>query len=399
MAITSYRPGHPVTVKQGGGGQPSSVAVTNARELQEALDAGETDITLTQPAIAPANGINVPRLSGGRTLRCSPSGILTRGPTLNGHVLRSDGTGGSLTLVGFRVDGGWRQDQQELTDLDSNYYLPDYTFLRLENCVTCYSKRTGFLVAGSTQVEIAQCTAFAICRDFVWADRVRDLLVEDCLVQHCGDDGLGTHQSVAAGTVTFSVIFRRNTLRDSYGVKAHCGAASGTYNGKQSQLLVEDNVIEAPGLYGVHFHEISIHNTQALTNVTIRRNVIRDCRLVSPVDNDVQSIGVAIRLAFPNFAFDSTCVVQDNLAVRTSSHSTAVLQDVFDWGARGSSAKPANVPGAGAFEGFFTKTGFLPARTFRSIGSEATLFQGSNTASIVTGGNTFTGDTWANTVP
>lgn len=362
---------------------PSTARVGTLRELLDALADRADDITVVDRIVGPAGGVNVPRLQGGLTLRCAGDGILVRGATV-GHVLRSDGTGGAITLDGFRVDGGWREWPHETPDDScSNYFLPNFEHVRLLNAVSCYSYRTGFLVAGSRQVEAIGCTMFVCPRDFIWAEGVRDLLVEGCLVQHCGDDGLGTHQR---GAGTLSAIFRGNRLRDSFGIKFHAGAADGMHGDKPSQILIEDNDLDACGLYGVHGHEDPGHYSAAPRNTTIRRNAIRNVRRTAPCAPG-QQIGVALRFAWPRHTYDNTFVVADNVAIRDPSAQGKRLQDVCDW------TPPANVPGAAEFNGFFSKTGFLPDATF-DLGRQATLYQGANVAAIRRSGNRFEGAGW-----
>lgn len=377
------------------GAAPGSTLVSTASALQQALNDGVMDITLTAAVNAPSGGINVPRTSTTRILRCSGSGILNRGsPT--GHVLRSDGTSGTgrLHLIGFRVDGGWRTNpHEEPNDLSSNYFFPNMAFVRFENCVTCYSLRTGYMVAGTNTVEIINSTLFACPRDHAWADRVRDLLVQGCLIQHCGDDSLGTHQLAGQGLITQSIRFIDNTVRDSLGGKLHCGAADGSYNGKTSQILYDGNVFEACGLYGVHGHQPppeQNHNISQPHNIIINNNRFENLRATAPVSPG-QTIGVAVRMSFPDFSYDSSMRITNNQFVRNASAQGQTLGAVYSW------PVPPNVPGAATYQGqFFTKTGFSSSQTFNLAG-QATLFQGSNSGSVTHFGNTYAGS-WSSQI-
>lgn len=379
-----------------GSGAPGSLQVSTASALQQALNDGVMDITLTAAVNAPSGGINVPRTSATRILRCSGSGILNRGsPT--GHVLRSDGTSGTgrLHLIGFRVDGGWRTNpHEEPNDLSSNYFFPNMAYVRFENCVTCYALRTGYMVAGTNTVEIINSTLFACPRDHAWADRVRDLLVQGCLIQHCGDDSLGTHQLAGQGLITQSIRFIDNVVRDSLGGKLHCGAADGTFNGKASQILYDGNTFEACGLYGVHGHQPppeQNHNISQPHNIIINGNTVRDLRATAPVSPG-QTIGVVWRFSFPDFSFDSTLRITNNTMVRTPSLQGQPLSAGYNW------PVPANVPGASAFQGqFFTKTGFSSSQTF-NLASSGTLFQGSNAGAVTHFGNVWQGSGWSATI-
>jgi hypothetical protein len=372
----------------------NSSIVTTLQQLQSALNNGALDITLTAAITAPAGGVNIPRINGGRIFRCAGNGLITRGAS-TGHVLRSDGSGGSLTLIGVRVDGGWRSNPHEGDDSQSNYYLEGFDFLRIESCVSAFSLRTGWNVGNCKKLEIVKSTLFACPRDTCWEPGVRDYLFEDNLVQHCGDDGWGTHfGSIGSNQVTKSIICRRNTFRDCFGVKGHGGTADGTHNGKKSQVLIEDNVFEACGLYGFYFWQDNGNNEpwSPPRNITFQRNKIIDLRSTTRSSGG-QRIGVAMILGFPGASYDGTCSLRDNTFIRNDASSGQTLQSRYAWGTL--AGKPSNVPGANSFQGFFTKTGFAPTETFELASTGYRNDGGGNAGAIQHSGNTWQGN-WNN---
>lgn len=375
---------------------PTSTMVSTATALQNALNAGDLDITLTAAVTAPSGGINIPRIPGGRVLRGTSAALITRGAT-TGHVLRSDGTGGSLTLVGIRVDGGWRSNKHEGSDAESNYFLEDYDFLRIDGCVSAYSYRTGWCVGGTKRLEVVNSTLFACPRDTVWEPDVRDYLFEGNLVQHCGDDGWGNHQgAIGNNLVTKSIICRNNVFRDCFGLKLHAGVATGTINGKTSQILIENNTFEACGLYGLYFWE-DFGNGEpwaAPRNITVRNNTWKDLRATTQSSGG-QVIGVAVLLGFPDTSYDASLVISNNTFVRNAAAQGQTLQSRYSWAQLNSPDKPQNVPGAGSFEGFFTKTGFAPSEVF-DLASTGYRNDGGS-GSFTHSGNTWTGS-WTNTL-
>ena len=379
---------------------PGSTVVTTLTAFQNALNAGNLDITLTAAIVAPAGGINIPRIATGRTVRCSGAGIVTRGAR-NGPVIYSSGSGGRLTLSGFRVDGGWRTYLLEDLNVCQNYYLNNFNYIRIENCVSCYGLSVGFDVAGSSIAEIVGNTMFACPRDHCWARGCNDLLVDGNLIQHCGDDSMGTHIEIGAALPVRSQIFRNNTIRDAFGGKVHGGSADGTINGKVGQVRYENNLIEAGGLYGVHGEgDNAVENDKPPRNIFIISNTFKDIRRNTPPSGS-QQLGYGLRIHWPGFDFVNVHI-EGNAFVRTPTLQGQTLQSAasaafYPWGRLNDPTKPQNVPGAGAFQGFFNKTGFAPTAVF-DLATVGVIIDGNNPAAVVHSGNTFTGSGWTNTI-
>lgn len=392
-------PGAVVPPDPGNGGEPppaNSTICNDLNSFQTALNRGDLDVTLTVPVNAPNGGINIPRKNEGRIVRCTGNGIINRGAG-GGHVLRSDGGGGRLTLIGVRVDGGWRSNKHEGSDADSNYMLGGFDFLRIENCVTCYSYRTGWNVGDCKVLEIVNSTMFACPRDTCWEPAVRDYLFEGNLVQHCGDDGWGTHQGgIGNNLVTKSIICRNNTFRDAFGFKGHAGAADGTHNGKPSRILVENNTFEAAGLYCTYFFKDMGNNEPWANprNITFKNNTFRDMRLTTQSSGG-QRIGVGILLGFPEGTYDNTLRFEANTYIRNAGNNGKRLQDCYEWGKKNGATKPTNVPGAAEFEGFFAKNGFKPDEKFELADRAYRNDGGQNPGAIAFVNNTWQGG-WNN---
>ena len=370
---------------------PTTTYVSTITQLQMALSSGDKDITVTASITAPAGGVNVPR--DGRTLRCDANGILVRGST-SGNVLRSDGTGGTLKLSGFRVDGGWRSNPHEDDDNHSNYFVPNFDFLRIEDSVSCYSLRTGYFAPRCKKIELVRSTMFACPRDHLWAWGCPDVLVENCLIQHCGDDSMGAHLG-DAGFVVRSMIYRNNLIRDAFGGKLHAGSADGTINGKPGQVRFENNIMEACGLYGVHGEgDNAVEVNGDPRNIFFVNNRVENLRRNTPSSGG-QQLGYGVRYYFPGRTY-SNVHIENNTFVRSIGVQGTTLQSVYSWAQLNSPDKPQNVPGAGAFQGFFNKTGFLPNALF-DLASVGTVLVGNNVGDIVHSDNTFAG-TWSNVI-
>ena len=369
---------------------PNSISVSTLSDLQAALLSTTMDITLTAPIAAPAGGVNTPR--DGRILRCDANGILVRG-SASGNVLRADGTGGTLTLSGFRVDGGWRTYLRESDDNHSNYYLPSFDFLRIENSVSCYSLRTGYFAPNCKRIELVNSTMFACPRDHLWAWGCPDVLVDGCLIQHCGDDSMGAHLG-QAGLVVRSMIYRNNIIRDAFGAKLHAGSADGTINNKPGQVRFENNTLEACGLYGMHGEgDNSVEVDGDPRNIFFVNNTATNLRRTTP-PSDNQQLGYGSRMYFPGRTF-SNVHIDNNTFTRDLAVQGKTLQSIYTWAQLGSPDKPQNVPGAEMFQGFFNKTGFVPNATF-DLASTGLVIQGNNPTDVTRDGNTWLGLGWTN---
>lgn len=375
---------------------PPSALVASLDWLLEAIADGEPDITITAPITAPPGGVAVPRLQGGRTLRCAGAGILARGGQ-TGPVLHSPGVGGEMTLIGIRIDGGWRSTPRELGHWENNANLLGFDLLTIEDCTFAWSLRCGLNVEGGRRVEIRRSTFFGCPRDSVWDKGAAIYISEDNLFQHIGDDGWGTHFAPGPVPQIRHIVCRRNTFRDTFGPKGHGGAADGEIDGMPSMVLIEGNLIEAPGLYGVNFlyDPNNREPVAAPRNIAIRGNTIRDVRATAPCAPG-QRIGRWVQFEFPGHGFDGSTAITGNTLERNPEFAGKRLQDCYDWARKDSPLKPAIVPGAADVEGAFSKTGFLPAATI-DLAADGSRFVGQNAAAIVRSWNSFIGSGWANT--
>lgn len=379
-----------------------TVRVATLSELTTALNRGDLDITITAPITVPAGGLYIPRIASGRTLRCDANGILVRG-SMDGpiaHSLDSE-TGGRLTLVGVRADGGWRSDMHEDSDMMSNYIFFYYDFLRIDGCVSAYSYSHGWYVSESKQLEIENSVIFACSRDAVYEGGTRDYLFRNNLVQHCADDCWGTHQgSIGNNLVTKWILVENNTFRDAIGLKAFSGAASGTINGKPSGITIRNNTFEAGALYGFMFLKDVNWPQEPWApprNMTVENNTWKDVRITSRSSGG-QVVNVVMNLNFPDTYYDSSLIIRNNTCIRNPSFDGQPLQNCYSWAQLNSPDKPQNVPGAGAFQGFHAKTGFQPDETFYLTTVGYRNDGGSNPQDITHSGNVWIGSGWTNTL-
>lgn len=376
--------------------ETAGTVVTSAADLQSALNKGITDITLAAAVDSPPGGIYVPRLASGRVLRCSGDGILQRGPNDTDAVIHSgDHSGGSLTLINFRVDGGWRSNPHE-PPLEqyrriSNYYFPNYTLLQFEGCVSCYSYQTGIWAPFASTLEVVGCTFFACTRDAVWEPGVRDYTFTDNVVMACGDDSWGTHYAQSDCLPNTRYIYcARNKMYGSNGMKGHGGAEDGTYNGKKSQVVIEDNEMYGC-FYGIQFFYDRNNNEPVARprNVIFRRNKIENCVRSVPWVTEYK-IGRPIEFRFPNHPVDSTLQITGNEIIRDLALQGQNIQDYYSWST--GAGRPVNVPGASAFTGYYNKTGFVTEYPIE-VGWDGCIITGCK-ADIVHHNNEWVGPGW-----
>ena len=218
--------------------------------------------------------------------------------------------------------------------------------------------------------------------------------MDGCLIQHCGDDSMGAHLG-DAGFVVRSMIYRNNIIRDAFGGKLHAGSADGMINGKPGQVRFENNTLEAAGLYGMHAEgDNSVEVNGDPRNIFFVGNRIDNLRRNTPPSGG-QQLGYGVRMYFPGRTF-ANVHIEDNTFSRNTLAQGKTLQSQYSWGQLNSPDKPQNVPGAGAFQGFFNKTGFVPSSTF-DLASIGIILQGLNPSAVVNANNMWIGSGWTST--
>ena len=245
-------------------------------------------------------------------------------------------------------------------------------------------------------VELVNCTTYVHSRGTCLATNCRDLRIENCWVNHSGDDGLGFHQDPNVPMRRVSIIFRHNLIRDSFGGKAHCGAADGTWNGKPSQVLIENNVFESANLYGTDFNNSPSSTTfhGPPHNFIFRGNTIKNLTKIAPT-SDGSPIGRGLNIVLKSTnSFDSTCRIENNTFIRDPSIQGKRLQDAYSWAAVGGAGKPGWVPGVDQQGGgFFDEFGWKPTYTI-DLASVGVFLSGTNSGSVTHSGNTYQGSGW-----
>ena len=177
-----------------GGIVSGSTRVTTAAAFQTALNHHTADITLDAAISAPSGGFVVPRLATGITIRGTAIALITgtgTGPCLTA----GGGTGGKVTLDHIRCDGGWRKFKTAGSGTAIPFRFMSMDFLSLTNCVSCYSRDLGLIFNNTKQAILQNCTIFCSCTGAFSDDNVVDLLVQDCWMQHGGDDSIQWHQT------------------------------------------------------------------------------------------------------------------------------------------------------------------------------------------------------------
>lgn len=314
-----------------------TVRVSSIAELRVVLIGDVPDITIAPGVYDVTKPIQIYRIAE-RIIRAEPGAIIAgNGDDFRILSLPDGGTGGKLTITGLTIDGGWRNNKGECPDDSAaNYFLPSLDYLLMENCITRYSRRTGIFATDTKKLIIRACTGFAMPRDFLWSNGSKDVLVEGCWVQHCGDDGIGSHVREGQSANGRSVIIRNNKLMDTLGIKVLGGGA---------QVLIEDNKIFAPGFYGVRLG-IDPHTGEgrgAQNNITVRRNYIENVRETSPNHPD-QNQGVWLFMHAEEDDRRKTkypvkyVVIDGNKLVRNMADGDR-LKSKYPWADQGSYAK------------------------------------------------------------
>lgn len=308
--------------------QPKTARVTSLADFRAALQDGEPHITVAFLDETVSTPIRIPRIAQ-RTI-LAEEGAFIGGNGQDFHILKvDDGTGGRLALQGPGViDGGWRKRPGECTgDQAAQLFAPNMDELLIEDWTTQYSRRTGFFATGCKTLIMRRVKGFAMPRDFIWSNDSLSVLVEDCVVQHCGDDGIGTHLSPGRN-MRRDVIIRRNRLRDCNGIKVLGDGA----------ILIEDNVIEACAFYGVRLGKdyTTGEGDVDLHDITVRRNVITDLQQSSPC-HPGQRYGAPLMLDADQRRCEN--VVFEGNAVHLANPAGTLLRSVYPWAIMGRFSK------------------------------------------------------------
>jgi hypothetical protein len=337
------------------------------------------------------------------TIRGTESALIQRVDNVAGPCIAAtgSGTGGSFIIDHIRCDGGWRSFKSQANGSYIPFRFNDCAYVSFRNCVSCYSRDLAMVFNNTVQAEVLNCTLFCICTGAFSDDNVRDLLVQDCWMQHGGDDSIQWHQ-FNQPIRPCSIILRHNLIRDYFGGKCHCSVADGTYNGKVSQSLWENNFFEAANRYGTEFNNSPSsggfkgppHNFIWQGNTV--KNLIGD----SPSSRSGAFIGVAMNFAAleAGNGFDSTTTVKNNTFIREPSIQGMRNQDVYPWARINGADKPSWVPGAAEQGGgYWSQTGFVPSWTI-DLAVKAVVLDGSNSGAVTHSGNDYVGNGWTNTL-
>jgi len=343
--------------------QPGPRRVTTVADLRAVLADDVRAVTLvgTFPVTEPVTVARIPE----RNIRIESSGATIQGNGDDFRILSlAGGKGGILTIAGLTIDGGWRANPGECRDDSAaNFFLPDLDYLAMAGCTTRYSRRTGILATNTGMLTLRNCVGYAMPRDFCWTNGSLDVLVDGCDVRHCGDDGIGCHVDPGTADGNRSVIIRNNRLYDTLGIKVLGGG---------KQILIENNIVTAPGFYGVRLGiDTSTGEGRGLQrNITVRGNTIENVRATSPC-HPGQTQGVWLFMYAPDDSVQNVVIGANNL-IRTQD-SGLLLSSAYPWA------------GLGAY----SKTAFL-AQAVLDIGTEAQRYVCKNPGDII-GLNTTTG--------
>lgn len=378
---------------------PGSTRVTSAAAFTAALDDGVLDITLDAVVNAPSGGFRVPRLSQPRTIRGTEIALIQS----SGACIQASGSsGGRFILDHLRCDGGWRSDKRHSSGTDIPFRFTSCDYVSFRNCVTCYSKDLGMLFNYCIQAEVLNCTFFCTATGAYSDDNVRDFLCQDSWFQFGGDDSVQWHQTQDIDFLrTNSVIIRHNLVRDYHGGKTHAGMADGTFNGKESQSLWENNTFEGNNRYGVEFNNstgsASFHG--APRNFKFIGNTVKNLTRIGASARNGVPVGYGLNVSLQSGnSFDSSCEVRNNTFIRDPSLQDRHNQDVYDWAAIGSQGKPPWVPGAeDQGGGFWSEGGFVPSFTI-DLAYTGVRLSGDNSGAVTHSGNIYQGSGWTSTL-
>lgn len=274
------------------------------------------------------------------------------------HILDLEsGSGGRLTILGLTVDGGWRARRGECpSDAAANFFVPNLDYLEMDGFTTRYSRRTGIFATFTGKLILRNGNGFAMPRDFLWSNGSKDVLVEGCQVQHCGDDGIGCHVPENQSDADRVVIIRNNEIYDTLGIKVLGGGKN---------ILIENNKVYASGFYGIRLgiDPTTGEGTGTQRNITVRNNYIENVQITS-LSHTGQRQGVWIFMHAPDYQVQNV-KIDENILVSTRDNGRR-LRDVYQWATDGGYAKP----------------GFVYDATL-NIGSEATRYTCKNSGDIV----------------
>lgn len=386
-----------------GGIVPGSTRVTSAAEFTTALNDHVLDITLDAVVNAPSAGFVLPRLTSTLTIRGTATALIQRPDGAGPCITAGGGSGGSFILDHVRCDGGWRTNRSQGSGTAIPFRFMSCDYVSFRNCVSCYSRDLAMIFNNTTQAEVLNCTMFCSCTGAYSDDNVRDFLCQDSWFQFGGDDSVQWHQSIDYPFLrTNSVIIRHNLIRDYFGGKTHAGVADGTFNGKTSQSLWENNMFEGANRYGTEFNNSPGSGAWhgAPHNFIWRGNTVKNLIKDSPSSRSGSPIGIAMNFAAlePGNNFDSTTTVQNNTFIRDPSIQGLRNQDVYPWARVGTEDKPQWVPGAEAQGGgYWSQTGFVPGWTI-DLGTKAVNLDGGNSGAVTHSGNVYIGSGWTNQI-
>lgn len=382
---------------------PGSTRVATAADFQAALNSHVLDITLDAVVNAPAGGFVVPRLTSTMTIRGTDKALIQRVDNTAAPCIKAgSGTGGHIILDHIRCDGGWRKFKTAGNGGFVPFRFLSCAYLSFRNCVSCYSRDLAFIFNNTTQAELINCTLWCSCTGAYSDDNVRDLLVQDCWMQHGGDDSLQWHQSAdITGLQVRSVIQRHNLIRDYFGGKTHCGVADGTVNGKPSQSLWENNVFEAANRYGTEFNNSPSSNSfhGSPHNFIWQGNTVKNLIKDSPSSRSGAPIGIGLNFMLQSGnQFDSTTIIRNNTFSRDPSIQGKTNQQVYPWAQINGPDKPSWVPGsADQGGGYWSQNGFVSTWKIDQ-GTKGVILNGTNPGAVTHSGNTFIGSGWTNTL-
>jgi hypothetical protein len=299
----------------------NSTKVATASELQSALNSKNPDITLTQSITT--NNIDIPRTATGIILRFANDVVVTG----NGWpVIKSTGSGGKLTLIDARVDS--MNLTGEGNDLNTNYYLPDFDELTICRGMSYRSSRTGYFMINTNKLVVENNFVGWGPRDSYWTNDSKDVLIENSLIMHIGDDGFGSHTNPGQELLR-SIIIRNNILWDALGIKVLGGSKDGTINGKPGQVLIENNKVYIAGFYGLRngIDPATGEGNTTQRNISVKNNYVENVRTHFPKYPE-QIYGNAYQMFAPGLTMVNVDV-SGNIFKRVASAQGKTLAEAY----------------------------------------------------------------------
>lgn len=269
-----------------------TVNCRTAADLQEALNQGAVDITVTQ-SFSVTSHILIPH---GKTfiIHALPNVVISTTSAINifdSHG--ADGSGGNVTIRDIEFDGGLRATYTQDPDGGRAILnLFNHTTVTLLRVGMRYSTRATILISDTPNVYVQQCKVYMSSRDAlrVYSSNISGVIVviEDNNVWHCGDDAIAVPIYDGQNNPRY-VTIRRNTIINSNGIKVMGGARGG-------QILIEENGVYAARHYGVALGADAGwgEGSGIQDNITVRNNTIEYLTNAQAMGHGSQVIVTAI---------------------------------------------------------------------------------------------------------